>query len=108
MNNAFTDVAHTPEQTGGFSDDDLKSIVVRGTVPNGGYFDRTIIPYGAWRVFHQWTDIQPDQENGIVAYLRSLTPSPQKGAVNFGAFMMDAAGLGTGQSGDDAGSGATD
>jgi hypothetical protein len=107
VNNVFVDVAHTPEQTAGFSDEDLKNIVIHGTVPNGGYFDRTIVPYAAWHVFHQWTDIGPDKENGIVAYLRSLTPAPQKGAVNFGAFMTDAAGLGTGVP-DDAGSGAGD
>jgi hypothetical protein len=92
----FQDVSHTPEQTGGFSDKDLINIVVRGTVPDGGYFDRTIVPYGAWQAFHQWTDIRPEQENGIVVYLRSLTPQRQKGTVNFGAIGMDAAGLGTG------------
>jgi hypothetical protein len=108
VNSIFVDVAHTPEQTGGFSDEDLINIVVNGIVPDGGYFDRTIVPYAGWQYFHRWSDIGPDKQKGIVAYLRSLTPSPQKGSVNFGAFMTDAAGLGTGPSEGDAGAGATD
>ncbi|HUB08888.1 MAG TPA: hypothetical protein VMB50_17905, partial [Myxococcales bacterium] len=30
----FKDVAHTPEQTGGFSDSDLAAIITQGTVPD--------------------------------------------------------------------------
>jgi hypothetical protein len=88
-NSIFTDVSHTPEQTGGFSDSDLLGIILRGTFPDGGYFDPTIVPYAAWMGFHRWTDISSDQQTGIIVYLRSLTPAPQKGAVNFGAFDVD-------------------
>src|SRR5579872_5628278 len=89
-NGPFTDVSHTPEQTGGFSDDEILNIVLHGTFPEGGYFDPTIAPYAAWQNFHRWADIQPDQQRGIITYLRSLTPAPQKGQVNFGAFALDA------------------
>jgi hypothetical protein len=78
-NPVFSDVAHTPTQTAGFSDQDLINIIVGGQVPDGGYFDPTIVSYSSWHLFHQWTDIQgPDQE-GMVVYLRSLTPSRQRG-----------------------------
>jgi hypothetical protein len=98
----FTDVSHTPEQTGGFSDSDILGIVLHGTFPPGktSYFDPSIVPYPAWQNFHRWADIRPDQERGIIVYLRSLTPAPQKGAVNFGAF--DA---GSGSGGGDAAAG---
>lgn len=76
---AFRDVSHTPEQTGGFSDDDLLNIILRGTFPKGAYFDTSIVTYAYWQMFHRWTDIQPDQQRGIITYLRSLTPVPQKG-----------------------------
>jgi hypothetical protein len=83
---AYTNVSHTPEQTGGFSDDELLSIILRGTWPTGKPFDWNIVPYPVWMNFHRWTDITTDQQKGIIVYLRSLTPAPQKGAPNFGAF----------------------
>jgi hypothetical protein len=76
----FTDVSHTPEQTGGFSDQDLVNVFVRGTVPDGGYFDNTIAPYDEWHDFHRWADIDtPEKQTGVTAYLRSLTPAEQLG-----------------------------
>jgi hypothetical protein len=80
------DIAHTPEQTGGFSDNDLVNIIVNGVVPPGGYFDPNIISMMNWHSFHQWSDIQPDQYKGMVVYLRSLTPVAQMGSVNFNGF----------------------
>jgi hypothetical protein len=92
----FTDVAHTPEQTGGFSDDDLINIIVYGNIPDGGYFDPSVIiagcdggtcaqrAYEEWHRIHQWCDITSDEYTGIVTYLRSLTPAPQNGSSNFG------------------------
>ena len=90
-NSAFTDVSHTPEQTGGFSDQDLLNIILHGDFPDGGYFDPSIVAYKAWHAFHQWDDISADggQQLGIITYLRSLTPEPQKGEANFNAFMAD-------------------
>jgi hypothetical protein len=80
----FTDVSHTPEQTGGFSDQDLLNIILHGNFPDGGYFDTSIVKYSAWHAFHQWSDIMPSQQEGIITYLRSLTPAPQNGEANFG------------------------
>jgi len=93
----FNDVSHTPEQTGGFSDDDLIQIITQGQIPDGGYFDPTVLlpscdgsaactaqAYDLWHMIHRWSDISSDQYKGIVVYLRSLTPNPQKGKFNFG------------------------
>jgi hypothetical protein len=93
----FKDVSHTPEQTGGFSDTDLQNIILNGEVPDGGYFDPTVInpacdggaactqaAYKEWHNFHQWVDITSDQLPGVICYLRSLAPAPQNGSSNFG------------------------
>jgi len=85
-NSIFVDVSHTPEQTGGFSDQDLINIITKGDFPDGGYFDSKIVSYIAWHNFHRWADITSDQLPGIIAYLRSLTPNDQKGAVDFNNF----------------------
>jgi hypothetical protein len=100
----FQDVSHTPEQTGGFSDSDLVSIITLGIVPDGGYFDPTVLrstcvdsgtaigslspcgqtAYEEWQTIHRWVDITSDEQAGIVCYLRSLQPEPQNGTSNFG------------------------
>ena len=103
----FTNVSHTPEQTGGFSDAELLDIIKRGIWPKNDVFDNTIVPYPAWQNFHRWADITPDQEKGIVVYLRSLPPAPQSGSVNFGAFDTDAGSASSGGT-DDANTGAGD
>jgi hypothetical protein len=82
-NGLFKDVAHTPEQTGGFSDQDLINIFTQAQVPDGGYFDPNIVSYQRWQTFHQW-DMTPDEAKGIVIYLRGLTPEQQNGSSNFG------------------------
>jgi hypothetical protein len=79
----FTDVAHTPEQIGGFSDDVLTGVMRDGVVPDGGYFDTTIIPYMFWHNLHQWQFTDEDVK-GVIVYLRSLTPTAQTGSANFG------------------------
>ena len=103
-NGPFKDVAHTPEQTGGFSDQDLLGIILTGTVPDGGYFDpnvlvpnasgnpqREALAYAEWHGFHHWTDIDPvTQGPGIIAYLRSLAPTAQNGMADFGGRFGDA------------------
>jgi hypothetical protein len=76
----FMDVQHTPEQTGGFSEDDLTNVFVNGTIPPGGYFDNGILDYCIWHQLHTWTDIDtPEKQKGMRAYLRSLTPMEQVG-----------------------------
>jgi len=101
-NGPYTNVSHTPEQTGGFSDDEILNIVLHGEFPDGGYFDTKVANYAAWHNFHRWADITADQQRGIITYLRSLTPVYQKGSINIGAFDdLDSGG------GDDTGSDAT-
>jgi len=79
----FNDIAHTPEQTGGFSDEQLVNIIQNGVVPDGGYFDTKIVKYAEWQAFHQW-NLTPSEKSGIILYLRSLIPSAQTGTSNFG------------------------
>jgi hypothetical protein len=89
----FTNVSHTPEQTGGFSNDDLVNIITKGEFPDAGNaFDPKIVSYSAWQNFHRWTDITPDQQLGIIVYLRSLLPDDQKGSINFGFYGDDDSG----------------
>ncbi len=89
MNANYSTVEHTPQQTGGFSDDELAAIFQQGVVPPGGYFDPVVIcgtgrnctveaAQMRWYTFHQW-DVSTDQAKGLVVYLRSLTPSAQTG-----------------------------
>jgi hypothetical protein len=76
----YSDVEHTPEQTGGFSDPDLINVFVNGTIPDGGYFDNTITPYCIWHKWHTWRDINTDAgQTGMLSYLRALTPMEQLG-----------------------------
>jgi hypothetical protein len=96
-NGPYKTVSHTPEQTGGFSDMDLQNIIWNGEVPDGGYFDPTVIDstcdggaqctaaaMATWHGFHRWADITADELPGVICYLRSLAPLPQNGASNFG------------------------
>jgi hypothetical protein len=110
-NSVFKDVSHTPEQTGGFSDTDLVGIITLGMIPDGGYFDPSVLTtqsdggntctdagttlspsmpecglqaYKEWHGIHQWIDITVDEQPGIIVYLRSLQPEPQNGTSNFG------------------------
>jgi len=89
----FNDIAHTPEQAGGFSDETLLGIIQNGTVPgwstdagasaDAGYFDETIIPYRFWNRFHRWA-LTPQEQKGVILYLRGLTPTAQNGSADFG------------------------
>jgi hypothetical protein len=76
----FKDISHTPEQTGGFSEAELTNCFLHGTIPDGGYFDPTILPYKYWHQLHTWWDIDtPAKQVGMNAYLRALTPQQQLG-----------------------------
>lgn len=96
-NGPYKTVSHTPEQTGGFSDTDLENIILNGEVPDGGYFDPTVLiancdggatctaqAMALWHSFHRWSDITSDELPGVICYLRSLTPESQNGTSNFG------------------------
>jgi hypothetical protein len=74
----FNTVSHTPEQTGGFSDDELIAIFTKGVVPINGYFDTSVVPYNQWHIFHTW-EMSPQDAKGVVVYLRSLVPETQEG-----------------------------
>ncbi len=93
----YRTVSHTPEQTGGFSDTDLENIILNGVVPDGGYFDPSVLipncdggaactaqARSAWHAFHRWADITADELPGVICYLRSLTPQAQAGTPSFG------------------------
>ena len=79
----FQDVSHTPAQAGGFSDEELTRTFTDGVVPDGGYFDTTLVSYADWRRFHHWT-LTSAESQGIVVYLRGLTPTVQTGTTNSG------------------------
>jgi hypothetical protein len=104
-NGPFKTVSHTPEQTGGFSDTDLANIILNGEIPDGGYFDPTVLvpncdggatctaqAVSIWHFFHRWSDITPTELPGVICYLRSLTPQAQTGMSNFGGFFRRDAG----------------
>jgi len=80
-NTMLIDVQHTPQQTGGYSDEELINVFTKGQKPAGGGC-RVISPCGVWSSFHRWTTTE-DENKGIVYYLRSLEPSPQ-GSITFG------------------------
>jgi len=74
----FRTVAHTPAQTGGFSDEELIKIVTEAILPEGAYFDESIVKKEMWQQFHKWR-MEDDQRDAIIVYLRSLTPTAQTG-----------------------------
>jgi hypothetical protein len=76
----FLDVQHTPQQTGGYSDQEMIDIFTKGQKPPGG--GCRVVSCGVWTSFHQWITTE-EETKGIVFYLRSLEPAPQ-GAIDFG------------------------
>jgi hypothetical protein len=82
----YRTVAHTPAQTAGFSDEELIKIITEATLPEGAYFDESILKKEMWQQFHKWK-MQDDQRQAIVVYLRSLTPSAQTGDSAGGGMM---------------------
>lgn len=79
----FKDISHTPEQTGGYSDTDLDQIIRKGVVPEGGYYDSSLVSKDMFTRLHQYS-LTDDQMKGLIVYLRSLTPSAQLGTADFG------------------------
>jgi hypothetical protein len=72
----LVDVQHTPQQTGGYSDEELTNIFLKGEKPAGG--GCRVVPCGTWTSFHKW-DVNEEEAKGIIFYLRSLEPAPQQG-----------------------------
>jgi hypothetical protein len=83
------DVEHTPQQTGGYSDDELIAIFTMGTKPERAKF-HTPFPESIYMRYHTW-EATEDEKKGIVIYLRSLEPKTQ-GALDF-AGLRDAFGV---------------
>lgn len=71
----LADVQHTPQQTGGYSDEDLQNIFLKGQKPAGSGC-RVVNPCGTWSSFHKW-EMTDDEAKGIIFYLRSIEPAPQ-------------------------------
>jgi hypothetical protein len=75
-------IQHTPEQTGGFTDEQLRGIFLNGQLPDSDQNPLDINPM-KFASFHKWQTASDDETNGLIAYLRSLTPEAQ-GAIDFG------------------------
>lgn len=71
-------IEHTPQQIGGYSDQDLVTIFTTGVKPPGSSF-KSMIPAFFYRMFHTWTAASPEETQGLVVYLRSLEPKSQAG-----------------------------
>ena len=74
-------VEHTPQQTGGYSDEDLVKIFTMGMKPpKAGW--KSGIPEPLYMRLHTWSATE-EEKRGLIAYIRSLTPAPQ-GDIDFG------------------------
>jgi hypothetical protein len=76
-------VEHTPQQTAGYSDDDLIKIFTTGAKPMGVGFNSPLLKMvpaqfamPLYTMLHTW-DIAPEVQRGIVFKLRSITPKAQ-------------------------------
>jgi hypothetical protein len=90
------DVEHTPQQTGGYSDDDLKNIFSNGMKPPGAKF-HTMFPTFIYMMYHKWSATE-DEKRGLVAYLRGLEPKTQ-GMLDFSGLRNAAMGANGGAAG---------
>lgn len=77
------DIEHTPQQTGGYSDQQLIDIFTKAQKPTGA--GSRVIPLTIWQMLHKW-NVEADVEKGIIVYLRSMEPKTQ-GDVDFGGLM---------------------
>lgn len=83
-------VEHTPQQTGGYSDDDLIAIFTMGQKPpTAGW--RSGIPMFIYSMLHTW-QATAEEQKGVIVYLRSLEPASQ-GDIDFGGFINRDAGM---------------
>lgn len=74
-------VEHTPQQTGGYSDEELIAIFTMGQKPPKANW-RSGIPMPLYTMLHTWSATE-EEKRGLVAYIRSLTPATQ-GPIDFG------------------------
>ena len=85
-----TDVEHTPTQTGGYSDDQLIDIFTNAKKPDG--VEMRTMKAEQWEKIHKWS-MEEDEKQGLVVYLRSLTPESQ-GVLDFGGGIFGRGGKG--------------
>jgi hypothetical protein len=98
---SFLSVQHTPQQTGGYSDEELIGIFTQGLKPTppdvnlpadcspyAWSMAKTPVPPPLFAYFHTW-DASEDEKLGIAQYLRSLPPQSQ-GEIDFGGLMRSA------------------
>ena len=76
-------IEHTPEQTGGYTDDQITNIFMNGVLPTQDQSNSRFVSPMFFMTFHTWTLNSPDEMLGLVAYLRSLAPKSQ-GQIDFG------------------------
>jgi hypothetical protein len=69
-------VEHTPQQTGGYTDDEIKNIFENGMKPAGAKWGSLPGIMNYYPLFHKWA-ASDDQYQGLVVYLRSLEPKSQ-------------------------------
>ena len=78
----FWTTSSTPQQAGGFSDQQLIDLFTKGVVPMDVGGNPVTPPFS---YFHSWSDIMGEQARSMVVYLRSLSPSPAPpGGTDFG------------------------
>lgn len=75
-------VEHTPQQTAGYSAEELIKVFTEAQKPEG-VGQRTDIPEQAWKAFHKW-QMSEEEQRAIIVYLRSLTPKPTNSDIDFG------------------------
>jgi len=72
----FLAVEHTPQQTGGYTDDEIKNIFQNGMKPPGAKFGSLPGIMNYYPLFHKWAASEEEYQ-GLVVYLRSLEPKSQ-------------------------------
>jgi hypothetical protein len=72
----FLAVEHTPQQTGGYNDDEIKNIFENGMKPPGAKFGSLPGIMNYYPLFHKWAASEEEYQ-GLVVYLRSLEPKSQ-------------------------------
>jgi hypothetical protein len=96
---SFLAVEHTPQLTGGYTDDEIKNIFENGMKPPGAKWGSLPGIMNYYPLFHKWA-ASDDEYKGLVVYLRSLEPKSQgmldfMGLVNMARMSMGATGAGT-------------
>jgi hypothetical protein len=72
----FLAVEHTPQQTGGYSDEEIKNIFQNGMKPPGASYGSLPGIMNYYPLFHRW-NASEEEYQGLVVYLRSLEPKTQ-------------------------------